>query len=319
MSTEIATQQKQELISFNQQQIDLIRKTVAHQLNPMEFEMLMSIASRRGLDPLLNQIHAVPRGQGANRKLTMQVGIDGLRLIAARTGDYAGSDEPKFTFKDNSKLPESASVTVWRFVHNQRVPFTSTAHWDEFAPDLNSGQGFMWKKMPKTMLAKVAEAQALRKGFPGDLSGLYEATEMDQADTPRDFHKPQASEISKGISKKLTPRVEINELPKHTEKEESHIVYTEAEIVPPPEQEYQAFEDSVSKSKPREHNHSHPAAQTKFARGKYAGSTFSSIPLDELEGYAAFMQDYIRKQGEKVPNEWIEQLTTLTDYIGACN
>ena len=38
-----------------------------------------------------------------------------------------------------------------------------------------------WIKMPRIMLAKCAEAQALRRGWPEDLSGIYAPEEMDQA------------------------------------------------------------------------------------------------------------------------------------------
>ena len=108
-----------------------------------------------------------------------------MRSRAAGTGDYAGQDDAIFsgTVGDGRICRDGDG---YRLVHEQRCAFTATARWSEYRPD----QDFMWRKMAHTMLGKCAEALALRKGFPQELSGLYEAAEMDQAErgkrsTPR--------------------------------------------------------------------------------------------------------------------------------------
>jgi hypothetical protein len=74
-------------------------------------------------------------------------------------------------------VPTMARVRVWKkgFDH----PSIGIAFWDEYAPNLENPQAFMWKKMPKHMLAKCAEALALRKAYP-DLADIYTDEEMDQ-------------------------------------------------------------------------------------------------------------------------------------------
>lgn len=135
----------------------------------------IQVARKRRLSPEEKQIYLINRGG----KWGVETSIDGYRLIADRSDAYAGSDEPVFgpTVEGH---PESASVTVYKIVQGQRVPFTAVAWWDEFAPEGN--QAFMWTRMPRHMLAKVAEAHALRKAFPADLSGIYVSEEMHQAE-----------------------------------------------------------------------------------------------------------------------------------------
>ncbi|MGV3615411.1 MAG: phage recombination protein Bet [Fimbriimonas sp.] len=158
--------------------IDLIRRTVAAGATNDELELFFHQARRAGLDPLAKQIYYVKRkGKGV-----IQVGIDGLRLIADRTGKYAGSDDAEFDGNTDRGFPGKAKVTVYKMVQGQRCPFSATARWDEYFP--GDDQGFQWKKMPHAMLAKCAEALALRKAFPADMSGLYIHEEMEQADTP---------------------------------------------------------------------------------------------------------------------------------------
>jgi hypothetical protein len=133
------------------------------------------------LNPLIGQSYLVPRKSGGQTNWVEQTGIDGLRLIAGRTREYAGSDEPVFVETDQKTTagktrPSKASVTVWRFVQGVRCPYTGSVYWEEYAQSSST-----WNGMPHVMLAKCAEAHALRKAFPEDLSGLYVEEEMDQA------------------------------------------------------------------------------------------------------------------------------------------
>lgn len=166
--------------NWTQEQIELVKRMYCKDASDDEFKVFVSIAQRAGLDPTLKQIHAVKRwnSQAGRNEMQIQVGIDGFRLIAMRSGAYAGSDDPVFT--GTGRPPEAATVTVYKIVQGVRCPFTATARWEEYFP--GEKMGFMWKAKPFLMLSKCAEALALRKAFPGDLSGLYVEEEMAQAD-----------------------------------------------------------------------------------------------------------------------------------------
>lgn len=171
--------------------LDLIKNHVLgvdKQGNPRSDEDLMLFlytAKRTGLDPLVNQVYAVFRWDNRQGKevMTIQTGIDGMRLVAQRSGDYAGQDDAKFLPEDESaQYPIKASVTVFKMVQGTRVGFTATARWSEYVQLNKEGKpSNLWAKMPYLMLAKCAEALALRKAFPNELSGIYAKEEMDQA------------------------------------------------------------------------------------------------------------------------------------------
>lgn len=166
---------------FTRDDLIILRNTKFRGFDEVEIQYASKICAQLNLSPFLNQIHFVRRkNNDGTYSITTQVGIDGFRLHAQRSGGYAGSDEPVFEYDDKSdgtKYPCKATVTVYKIVQGVRCPFTASARWDEFFP----GEGphsFMWNKMPHNQLAKCAEALAHRKASPAELSGLYVEDEM---------------------------------------------------------------------------------------------------------------------------------------------
>lgn len=173
---------------FSRDQVHLIKTQIARECTDDELAMFLGVCERTGLDPFARQIYAIKRfdkDEGAKR-MVIQTGIDGYRLIADRTGRYAGSDEPVYAYSEQGHLIK-ATVTVYKLVNGLRCGFTASALMDEYKP---IKPGPLWNRMPHTMLSKSAEALALRKAFPADLSGLYTHEEMDQAGHQAPAHEP---------------------------------------------------------------------------------------------------------------------------------
>lgn len=181
MTTAIQPLPKEVLAVWSPREVDLLKEQIAKGCTDMELTLFAKVCQRTGLDPFARQIYAIKRGSGDRAKMTIQTGIDGYRLSASRSGDYAGSDDIEYDTEE-AEHPAWARATVYRFVQGQRVPFAAKARWSEYCQQYDGKPSDMWKKFPYLMLGKCAEALALRKAFPAELSGMYTDEEMTQAD-----------------------------------------------------------------------------------------------------------------------------------------
>lgn len=183
MSTEVIPKGE----ALSREQINLIKRTVAKGCDDDELELFLYTAKRLRLDPLARQIHAVKRwdSQAQREVMAIQTGIDGYRLIAERTGNYLGQDGPYWCGEDGAwhdvwlkkEPPAAAKVGVLR--RGFEKPVWGIARFDSYAGRKKDGTlTAMWLTKADLMIAKCAEAIALKKAFPHELSPLLTEEEM---------------------------------------------------------------------------------------------------------------------------------------------
>lgn len=164
---------------------DLLRRTVCKGMTADEVDVFVNICEKRGLDPHTKQIYAVKMGD----KFSFQTSIDGLRLLADRTGNYAPGKDPEFEYDGDNVIACRAYVKK-RTVDGTWHEVCASAYFDEY-----KGISNFWKTKPHIMLSKCAESLALRRAFPAEMSGLYSEDEMDQSKIERPFQDEKKEEM----------------------------------------------------------------------------------------------------------------------------
>lgn len=192
---------------FSQKHIEILKNSICKDLSNEEFEVFLMACTKTQLDPFMRQIYAIKRktknSDGTwGEKMTIQTGVDGLRLIGERTGRYAPAQEPTFVYDNNGALISATAYIKKQTLDGTWHVISASAYMDEFCQtfvDKQTGQKRptgLWTDKPRTMLAKCAESQALRKAFPAEMSGIYAKEEMMQAQEHEVISTSYPSKIS---------------------------------------------------------------------------------------------------------------------------
>ncbi len=163
-----------------------------------DLAVFMHYCQKTQLDPFSRQIYGIMRrekqGDQWVDKFTIQVGIDGFRVIRDRIASRLGVsvEYEDSRWYDDSGIPyevwvqpgppAACSLAVLR--DGKRFP--AVVRYSAFAQMRNGKPTSMWERMDAEQLEKCAEAKALRRAFPHDLGGIYLEDEMPpQPATPR--------------------------------------------------------------------------------------------------------------------------------------
>lgn len=184
-------------LNYTKQQVDLIKQQLFGSKNPvtdLELKYFLYVAKKSGLDPLMRQVYAIKRWDAGSSdyKMVIQTGIDGYRALAERTGEYGGDELPQFTYDVDGNL-DTATFCVYRFVQGERCAYWGRARFGEYVQKGKDGKASgKWADMPENQLAKCAEAQALRKGFPVQTANILVEDEMPGTHVPSQPDQPTA-------------------------------------------------------------------------------------------------------------------------------
>jgi phage recombination protein Bet len=181
---------------YQVEQLATLKQQLAPKATPTQFSYFLEFCGAHGFNPFTKQAYLITRDvtNPADRNgpkvpsATIQIGIDGYRMMAEKSAQYEGQTEPQWCAADgiwrdiwpDEKLPPfAAKVGVYRA--GWREPVYGVAKYSEFVqmqPKWVNNQrngtepNDMWQKMPSNQLAKCAEAAAMRKAFPQVLTQM---------------------------------------------------------------------------------------------------------------------------------------------------
>lgn len=207
------TKEKQVVVkSVWDENLKAIQEAFGKNLTQTEFTMFVEMGKSLNLNPFVREIWAVKYD---NRAPSIFIGRDGYRKNAQSQPDYNGHYKEaiyendvfeiengrvkhRINFKDRGRL-----IGAYCEVYRKGIehPFRESVKFSEYNTGFSN-----WKKMPETMIKKVAEAQALRMAYQSVFAGTYDESERweeqpGETKPPKAQTKPKANKPPINIEK----------------------------------------------------------------------------------------------------------------------
>lgn len=167
------------MLALSDEKKKLLKRTFGGILTDDELDLFDYICTKTGLDPFIKQIYPIRRRNKRKDgtyedKMMPLVGIDGLRSIAERTGNYCPGKETVFAYNADGSILSATAYVKKRTSDGTWHEISVTAFMCEYRPEYNN----FWNDKPHVMLGKCAEALCIRKAFPAVTGNLYISEEI---------------------------------------------------------------------------------------------------------------------------------------------
>lgn len=185
-------------LQFSNEQVSLIRDTVAKNCSEAELHLYLEVCAREDLNPFLGEAWAakLPGKNGGPGRMAIIVGRHGWIKIANRNPNYAGLDSDVVREKDDFRVirkPDGTRVIHHEYTGGSRQRGEILGAWCEvrftdykpiffYAPieEYQGSDKTPWGKQVSTMIQKCAVSTTLRLAFP--VGGVYDEAELEKVD-----------------------------------------------------------------------------------------------------------------------------------------
>lgn len=208
------------------------------QASPEELAMLMAICKNNNMNPFLKEVYFIkykdyPAQIVVSRDFYRKRAFNNPNFKGLEVGVIVQNEDGTITEIDGAfKTPKQTLVGAWARVYlsNMEIPVYTAVAYDEYVQMKNGQPNQMWTNKPCTMLAKVAESQALRMAFPDDFSGTYgeeEYVEPAMKEVTPSYSKEEIR--ATGLAKLEKKKRELEEL--KSQKEQPKQLEQQAEMI----------------------------------------------------------------------------------------
>jgi phage recombination protein Bet len=206
MSNIVEANNQIQSFGYNQDQVNLIKNTVAKGATNDELQMFMYLANQYNLDPFKREIWFVKYDKTANimtsrdgylKYAQMNEDFEGLISFVVKEGDVFEIDASEYKVNHKFGAKRGVILGAWaRCDRKGKRPFIAYVEYNEYRKSTN-----IWNNYPSAMIQKVAEVFVLKRAF--GINGLITREEIDAGETEVQITEEKPQTISKPQQKRM--------------------------------------------------------------------------------------------------------------------